>query len=222
MALSNQQIERYSRQIIVSGIGGIGQERLLASHLVLAGDIGDLERVLAYMVGAGVGKITLRLTAGDTSLGVDALLERMHDLNREVSVNHAAADATDATLILALAGSAAALETIRALSARQTRTPTVFARLDIPARIALLPAPPPCLECADAAITGTFVRRGDNAGFSAMVAAAEAFSLLAQPARVEKAMLLEFNGYSSATREIHARQSASPCQCTSPAWNAPR
>src|SRR5438128_2050305 len=124
MALSNQQIERYSRQIIVSGIGGIGQERLLASHLVLAGDIGDLERVLAYMVGAGVGKITLRLTAGDTAPGVDELLERMHDLNREVAVNHAAADATDATLILALAGSAAALETIRALSARQAHTPT--------------------------------------------------------------------------------------------------
>lgn len=212
MALSDQQIERYSRQIIVSGIGGIGQERLLASHLVIAGDIGEVEPVLAYLVGAGVGKITLRLATGDAA-AVEALLERMHDLNRDVSVNNAAADAGDAALILALAASATALETIRAVCAEQSHTPIVFARLDIPARIAILPAPPPCLECADAAMAGTFARRGDNAGFAAMVAAAEAFALLAQPARVAKAILLEFNGYSSATREIHVRQSAPSCRC---------
>ena len=57
MTLTDAQIDRYSRQIIVPRIGGRGQERLLAARILLAGDARDIEAPLAYLVGAGVGAI---------------------------------------------------------------------------------------------------------------------------------------------------------------------
>jgi adenylyltransferase/sulfurtransferase len=59
MALSDEQIDRYSRQIIVPGIGGRGQERLLAARVLIAGE-DDVARTAAlYLAGAGVGRIDL-------------------------------------------------------------------------------------------------------------------------------------------------------------------
>ena len=37
LSLTDAQIERYSRQILLPEIGGRGQARLLAAHVVLAG-----------------------------------------------------------------------------------------------------------------------------------------------------------------------------------------
>ncbi len=67
MTLTDAQIDRYSRQIIVPHIGGRGQERLLAARILLAGDARDIEAPLAYLVGAGVGSIVLTLPAGQTA-----------------------------------------------------------------------------------------------------------------------------------------------------------
>src|SRR5207249_4074584 len=64
MALSDRQIERYSRQIIVPAFGGHGQERLLAATLALSGELADLEAPLAYFVGAGVGTVLVEAAAG--------------------------------------------------------------------------------------------------------------------------------------------------------------
>ena len=215
MALSDQQIERYSRQIIVAGIGGIGQERLLTAHLVIVGDVDGVEPVLAYMVGAGVGRITLQLTGG-ADADAAALIERMGRLNRDVSVKNASMGSDEAETILALAGSSSGLEAIRALVMRQSRGRLIFARLDSPARIAILPAPPPCVVCADAELFSPFSRRSDYAGFVAMAAAVETFKLIAQPAAIEKAVLLEFNGYAPTAGEIHVRHTVSACRCASP------
>ena len=55
MSLTNDQIARYSRQIIIPKMGGHAQERLLGSRVVLISSRDDLEEPLAYLVGAGVG-----------------------------------------------------------------------------------------------------------------------------------------------------------------------
>ena len=60
MSLTDAQIDRYSRQIIVPHIGGRGQERLLAARILLCGDARDIEAPLAYLVGAGVRSISLK------------------------------------------------------------------------------------------------------------------------------------------------------------------
>jgi hypothetical protein len=70
MALTDAQIDRYSRQIIVPHIGGRGQERLLAARILLAGNSHDIEAPLAYLVGAGVGSISLKPSADHFDLAL--------------------------------------------------------------------------------------------------------------------------------------------------------
>ena len=57
MSLSEQQIERYSRQIILAEVGGTGQEKLLASKVLLAGAGGLGSPAGLYLATAGVGTI---------------------------------------------------------------------------------------------------------------------------------------------------------------------
>ena len=80
MSLTDAQIDRYSRQIIVPHIGGRGQERLLAARILLVGDARDIEAPLAYLVGAGVGTICLKPSADQ------AVFTEKRELNPDVSV----------------------------------------------------------------------------------------------------------------------------------------
>ena len=59
MTLSDVELERYARQIVLPQVGGIGQRRLKASSVAIvgAGAIGGA--VLAALAGAGVGKLTI-------------------------------------------------------------------------------------------------------------------------------------------------------------------
>jgi molybdopterin/thiamine biosynthesis adenylyltransferase len=57
--LSDQQIERYSRQIILPQVGGRGQRTLLSASVAVVGG-GDLSAAAAlYLAAAGVGRLTL-------------------------------------------------------------------------------------------------------------------------------------------------------------------
>lgn len=64
MNLTEEQIERYSRHIILKNIGGAGQERILQSKVLIIGTGGLGAPAALYLAAAGVG--TIGLVDGDT------------------------------------------------------------------------------------------------------------------------------------------------------------
>ncbi len=59
MSLTDSQLERYARHIVLKEIGGAGQLRLLNSHVFLIGAGGIGCPALQYLAAAGVGRLTL-------------------------------------------------------------------------------------------------------------------------------------------------------------------
>jgi molybdopterin-synthase adenylyltransferase len=57
MSLTEQQMERYSRHIILEQVGGVGQEKLLASKVLIVGAGGLGAPAAVYLAAAGVGTI---------------------------------------------------------------------------------------------------------------------------------------------------------------------
>jgi len=64
MALTDTQLERYARHIVLKEIGGAGQARLLDAHVVIIGAGGIGCPAIAYLAAAGIG--TLRIIDPDT------------------------------------------------------------------------------------------------------------------------------------------------------------
>ncbi|MFI5353053.1 MAG: hypothetical protein ACHQZS_08835 [Candidatus Binatales bacterium] len=212
MALSDSQIERYSRQIIVPEVGGRGQERLLASRLLICGEPGDIEPMLAYMAGAGVGKIFLH--TGSEKSRIDLMIAEMRALNPDSEVVSARDFSDPADLIVILAGSAESVNLARTFSPAVPRSPAlILARLDIPGKIAVMTKTPPCPICADAGLVAPLAARAEAAGFIAMAAAVEAFKLLIGRAP-SVSTLLEFDGYRCTARELKAKPGAARCGCS--------
>ncbi len=57
--MNDQQLQRYSRHILLDEIGIDGQENLLAAHALVIGAGGLGSPVALYLASAGIGKITL-------------------------------------------------------------------------------------------------------------------------------------------------------------------
>jgi len=213
MPLTNSQIDRYSRQIIVPKIGGVGQERLLASRLMIVGGVADIEPALAYLVGAGVGTIFLRAPADDTAAAFAPVIGAMRDLNPDVAIQLASDTPDHLDLVLALASNSDTLENVRGFCSTRWNAPMIFARLDSQAKIAVLPSRPPCPACAGGDLLATFTRRGANADFVAMVAAVETIKTLVRYTPLPEPLMIEFNGYESNPRKLAVRPGPVPCAC---------
>lgn len=97
MALTDEQIERYSRHIILKGFGAKGQKRLMAGSVLIVGAGGLGSPAGLYLAAAGVGRIGV----------VDSDVVELSNLQRQVA--HSTAD-----IGLAKADSAAA--TMRAIN----------------------------------------------------------------------------------------------------------
>lgn len=59
MTLTDQQLDRYARHIVLRDIGGAGQSKLLASHVLLIGAGGIGCPAIQYLAAAGVGTISV-------------------------------------------------------------------------------------------------------------------------------------------------------------------
>ncbi len=57
--LSDAQLDRYARHIILKEIGGDGQRRLLAAHVALIGAGGIGAPAIQYLAAAGIGRLTI-------------------------------------------------------------------------------------------------------------------------------------------------------------------
>ena len=209
MVLTDQQIERYSRQIIVPKIGGNAQERLLKSRIVLLGDLAQIESPLAYLVGAGVGEIELAIS--DRPEQAEALCARMAELNADVAVRAGRGPDSRYELIFAFVASSASLDGAMTLLREDPRRAFVIARLDEPAQIGVFPSPPPCPKCSHRLFV-PIGRRAAEVEFVAMLATTEAFKLLAHYPEHPEAAIVEFDGYASRSSAVRA---APGCICES-------
>lgn len=100
--MTDSELERYARHIVLREIGGAGQNRLRAAKVVVVGAGGLGSPVLEYLAAAGVGSITIvdhdvvslsnlqrQVLFDDRHLGrakVVAARERLHRLNPGISV----------------------------------------------------------------------------------------------------------------------------------------
>jgi sulfur carrier protein ThiS adenylyltransferase len=226
VALNNRQIERYSRQLIVDKFGGLAQERLLTSRLLLIGNGADAATVLAYLVGAGVGNICLQSEL-DTA-AQSSLVARMRDLNSDSTVSVATGASSEITgfdLALMIVDDNWTLDRCRDFCERLEYPATasaddpeqhraiVLARLDSPTRIAVIPQRPPCPRCASVGeLLSPLGARAENANFVATLAALEAIKLLARYDSAPQPTLIEFRGYESSARPIESLPAAG-CGC---------
>jgi molybdopterin-synthase adenylyltransferase len=74
MTLTDQQLDRYARHIVLRDIGGAGQAKLLESHVLLIGAGGIGCPAIQYLAAAGVGTISV----------VDDDLVSLSNLQRQV------------------------------------------------------------------------------------------------------------------------------------------
>jgi hypothetical protein len=194
MALTDAQIERYSRQIIVPHLGGRGQERILASRIVIAGDPRDIDAPLAYLVGAGVGTINVRLAGGHGGFAKN--IAAAHESNPDVSVTIANGPQGPVDLALLILGSEASRKVVDELDDVRT---LVIARLDAPGKIAIIPETQGS-RVIDASMLAAVGARTEAADFIAMLATSEAFKLLAGYDENPSRTIIEFDGYETKVR----------------------
>ena len=103
MVLSNEQLERYSRHIILKGVGSRGQKKLLQSRVLIIGAGGLGAPAAMYLAAAGVGTIGIadadevdlsnlqrQIIHATKDVGKAKVLsakETMNEMNPDVTVN---------------------------------------------------------------------------------------------------------------------------------------
>jgi len=102
MALSKEELIRYSRQLVIPGVGPEGQEKIKAAKVAVVGAGGLGTLVLGYLAGAGVGEIGVfdfgpvelsnlhrQLIYGTGDIGglkTDLAKQRLLEINPEITV----------------------------------------------------------------------------------------------------------------------------------------
>lgn len=93
MTLSDQQLDRYARHIVLRDIGGAGQSKLLSSHVLLIGAGGIGCPAIQYLAAAGIGTISV---VDDDVVSLSNLQRQI--LYRESDIGTAKVDAAAAAV----------------------------------------------------------------------------------------------------------------------------
>ena len=59
MSLSDDELERYARHIVLPQVGGVGQHKLKAATVAVIGAGGIGSAVIPALAGAGIGRLTI-------------------------------------------------------------------------------------------------------------------------------------------------------------------
>jgi len=79
VSLRDEQIDLYSRQIILRELGGVGQRRLLEARCLLVGAGSAIEFAASYLAGAGIGRLD-RLATERSRTALAPLADRNPDV----------------------------------------------------------------------------------------------------------------------------------------------
>jgi adenylyltransferase/sulfurtransferase len=118
--LTNEELERYDRQIMIPGLGEKGQEKLKQARVVVAGAGGLGSPVAVYLTAAGVGTISIidhdkveisnlnrQILHWDKDVGrdkVESAREKLSSLNRNVRIETVKETITEANVSRLVAG----------------------------------------------------------------------------------------------------------------------
>jgi len=154
---------------------------------IARGDARDIEAPLAYLVGAGVGTICLKLPADQT------VLTQKRELNPDVTVTNELKAPID--LALLIIGSESARKVADEIARNRDARALAIARLDAPGKIEVIPD-----THSPRTIDAGIGMRAEAADFIAMLATAEAFKLIAGYAENPSRATIEFDGYETRVR----------------------
>ena len=102
MKLTDQQLDRYARHIVLKEVGGVGQKKLLSSKVLVIGAGGLGSPLLLYLAAAGVGTLGIidndivdlsnlqrQIIHKDSSVGcakTDSAADSIKDINPDINV----------------------------------------------------------------------------------------------------------------------------------------
>lgn len=230
MMLTEEQIHRYSRHIILPEVGGRGQKRILEASVLLAGLGGAGSAAVLYLAAAGVGRIALWDPAPVTEADLTAAMAhtRAHlGLSRAASAAKAALAINPGVSVMLEESEDSAAEMLgpdwvvllsagpwRSLhdrAIRQGAKVVACGAHGAGGAVTLFQPGGPCLACSDADLLREARLYGEEAGESPVAAAAGVVGLMAA-AEVIKVILgkgtglvgrlLTYDGWEAAVDEL--------------------
>ena len=178
MELSDEEIERYSRQIVMDEIGFEGQQKLKNARVTVIGVGGLGSPITQQLVAMGIGTIRIvdrdvvevsnlhrQVLYGDEDVGLskaEAAHDRLKRINPKVNIEPLTLSINDDTVDEAINGSDVVIDGLDSVSARYSIN-RACVRLNIPyifgsaivttgSSTSIIPGKTPCLECFQPAL----------------------------------------------------------------------
>ena len=220
--LSQEELERYSRQILINGFGEEGQAKLKKAKVCIAG-VGGLGSVTAtYLATAGVGVIRVvdhdtvelinlnrQILHRDEDIGkkkVESATKRLKGLNPEVRVEAFAEEITEANISKLVAGFDLIVDAMDNLPTRYLLNKVAIER-NIPffhgavngfegRAMTIIPGQTACLRCVyrGAIVEGSFPVVGVTPGVIGCIQATEVIKYLLGMGQLLSNRLLIYDG----------------------------